>query len=82
MVSCGAAFHTACEHAEGVVLTAVMLRHLPPPAGEQCAQEMPRILKLGGRVLAVISPHLRSRKASFAGSTVTWLKRALAPLDK
>jgi ubiquinone/menaquinone biosynthesis C-methylase UbiE len=36
-----------------VVLTTVMLHHLPRPAREQCAREMKRVLKPGGRVLAV-----------------------------
>lgn len=36
-----------------VLLTTVMLHHLSRPAREQCAQEMRRILKPGGRVLAV-----------------------------
>ena len=36
-----------------VVLTSVMLHHLPRPARTQCASEMRRVLKPGGRVLAV-----------------------------
>ena len=36
-----------------VVLSTLMLHHLPRPAREQCAREMRRILKPGGRVLAV-----------------------------
>ena len=36
-----------------VVLTTVMLHHLPRPSREQCAREMKRVLKPGGRVLAV-----------------------------
>jgi len=35
------------------VLTTVMLHHLPRPARELCAREMKRVLKPGGRVLAV-----------------------------
>jgi ubiquinone/menaquinone biosynthesis C-methylase UbiE len=35
------------------VLTSVMLHHLPRPARAQCAAEMRRVLKPGGRVLAV-----------------------------
>jgi ubiquinone/menaquinone biosynthesis C-methylase UbiE len=35
------------------VLTTVMLHHLPRKAREQCAQEISRTLKPGGRVLAV-----------------------------
>jgi ubiquinone/menaquinone biosynthesis C-methylase UbiE len=35
------------------VLTSVMLHHLPRPARAQCAGEMRRVLKPGGRVLAV-----------------------------
>jgi ubiquinone/menaquinone biosynthesis C-methylase UbiE len=36
-----------------VVLSTLMLHHLPRPAREQCALEMRRVLKPGGRVLAV-----------------------------
>ena len=36
-----------------VALTSVMLHHLPRPARAQCAAEMRRVLKPGGRVLAV-----------------------------
>ena len=36
-----------------VVLTSVMLHHLPRPARAQCAAEMRRVLRPGGRVLAV-----------------------------
>jgi ubiquinone/menaquinone biosynthesis C-methylase UbiE len=36
-----------------VVLTSVMLHHLPRPARAQCASEMRRVLKPGGRVLVV-----------------------------
>jgi ubiquinone/menaquinone biosynthesis C-methylase UbiE len=36
-----------------VVLSTVMLHHLPRPARQQCAGEMRRVLKPGGRVLAV-----------------------------
>lgn len=36
-----------------VVLSTVMLHHLPRPAREACAREMRRVLKPGGRVLAV-----------------------------
>jgi len=35
------------------VLTTIMLHHLPPKARQQCASEIRRILKPGGRVLAV-----------------------------
>lgn len=35
------------------VLTTVMLHHLPPEARRRCAHEMRRVLKPGGRVLAV-----------------------------
>jgi ubiquinone/menaquinone biosynthesis C-methylase UbiE len=35
------------------VLTTVMLHHLPKNARQQCASEMRRVLKPGGRVLAV-----------------------------
>ena len=36
-----------------VVLTTIMLHHLPRKARQQCAAEMRRVLKPGGRVLAV-----------------------------
>lgn len=36
-----------------VVLTCVMLHHLPRPARIECAREIRRVLKPGGRVLAV-----------------------------
>ncbi|HXR87215.1 MAG TPA: methyltransferase domain-containing protein [Stellaceae bacterium] len=36
-----------------VVLTSVMLHHLPRPARAQCASEMRRVLRPGGRALAV-----------------------------
>jgi ubiquinone/menaquinone biosynthesis C-methylase UbiE len=36
-----------------VVLTSVMLHHLPRPGRAQCAREMRRVLRPGGRVLAV-----------------------------
>jgi ubiquinone/menaquinone biosynthesis C-methylase UbiE len=36
-----------------VVLTTVMLHHLSRPIRDRCAQEMRRVLKPGGRVLAV-----------------------------
>jgi ubiquinone/menaquinone biosynthesis C-methylase UbiE len=39
-------------HFDAVVST-LMLHHLPRSAREQCAREMRRVLKLGGRVLAV-----------------------------
>lgn len=35
------------------VLSTLMLHHLPRPTREQCAREMCRVLKPGGRVLAV-----------------------------
>ncbi|HYN80155.1 MAG TPA: methyltransferase domain-containing protein [Gemmatimonadaceae bacterium] len=36
-----------------VVLSTLMLHHLPGPVRQQCAREMRRVLKPGGRVLAV-----------------------------
>jgi len=36
-----------------VVLSTLMLHHLPPKAREECAREMRRVLKPGGRVLVV-----------------------------
>jgi ubiquinone/menaquinone biosynthesis C-methylase UbiE len=35
------------------VLSTLMLHHLPREAREQCAREMRRVLKPGGRVLAI-----------------------------
>jgi len=35
------------------VLSTLMLHHLPPKAREECAREMVRVLKPGGRVLVV-----------------------------
>jgi len=36
-----------------VVLSTLMLHHLPPKAREECAREIGRVLRPGGRVLAV-----------------------------
>jgi ubiquinone/menaquinone biosynthesis C-methylase UbiE len=45
-----------------VVLTTVMLHHLSRPTRERCAQEMRRVLKPGGRVLAVdFAPRAESK---------------------
>lgn len=56
------------------VLSTLMLHHLPPAAREQCAREMRRVLKPGGRVLAIdfatsgkkkgVLPHLHRRHGS------------------
>jgi len=46
------------------VLTSMMLHHLPRKGREQCAQEIARVLKPGGRVLAVdfAAPGERKRR--------------------
>jgi ubiquinone/menaquinone biosynthesis C-methylase UbiE len=49
-----------------VVLNTVMLHHLPRKAREQCAQEIRRVLKPGGRVLLVdFAPPAREKKGFF-----------------
>jgi ubiquinone/menaquinone biosynthesis C-methylase UbiE len=49
------------------VLSTLMLHHLPRPAREQCAREMRRVLKPGGRVLAVdFATPARERKGLLA----------------
>lgn len=49
------------------VLTTIMLHHLPRKARQQCASEMRRVLKPGGRVLAVDFGEPSSEKKSFLG---------------
>lgn len=50
-----------------VVLSTLMLHHLPRAVREQCAREMRRVLKPGGRVLAVdFATPARERKGLFA----------------
>jgi ubiquinone/menaquinone biosynthesis C-methylase UbiE len=44
------------------VLSTLMLHHLPREARHQCAREMRRVLKAGGRVLAVDFGNARGRK--------------------
>lgn len=47
------------------VLTTIMLHHLPRKAREQCAREIRRVLKPGGRVLAVdFAAPVRKKKKS------------------
>ena len=41
------------DHRFDVVLSTLMLHHLPRKTRQQCAIEMARVLKIGGRVLAV-----------------------------
>jgi len=49
------------------VLSTLMLHHLPRPARQQCAREMRRVLKPGGRVLAVdFAASARERKGLLA----------------
>jgi ubiquinone/menaquinone biosynthesis C-methylase UbiE len=67
-------FHTAIVEALpfpdtqfDVVLSTLMLHHLPRPVREQCAREMRRVLKPGGRVLAVdFTTPARERKGLLA----------------
>lgn len=50
-----------------VVVSTLMLHHLPRPIREQCAREMRRVLKPGGRVLAVdFTTPARERKGLIA----------------
>jgi ubiquinone/menaquinone biosynthesis C-methylase UbiE len=50
-----------------VVFSTLMLHHLPRPAREQCAREIRRVLKPGGRVLAVdFATPARQRKGLLA----------------
>jgi ubiquinone/menaquinone biosynthesis C-methylase UbiE len=50
-----------------VVLSTLMLHHLPRPVRQQCAREMRRVLKPGGRVLAVdFATPARERKGLLA----------------
>ena len=48
-----------------VVLSTLMLHHLPRPTREQCAREVRRVLKPGGRVLAVDFGKPAGRPRSF-----------------
>lgn len=51
-----------------VVFSTLMLHHLPRPVREQCAREMRRVAKPGGRILAVdFATPARDRKGLFAG---------------
>ena len=67
-------FHTAVAEALpypdasfDVVLSTLMLHHLPRPGREQCASELRRVLKPGGRVLAVdFATPARERKGLLA----------------
>lgn len=50
-----------------VVFSTLMLHHLPRPAREQCAREIQRVLKPGGRLVAVdFATPARQRKGLFA----------------
>jgi len=52
-----------------VVMSTLMLHHLPRPVREQCVREMRRVLKPGGRVLAVdFATPARERKGLLARS--------------
>jgi ubiquinone/menaquinone biosynthesis C-methylase UbiE len=44
-----------------VVFSTLMLHHLPSKARQQCAKEIERVLKIGGRVLAVDFGHEKQR---------------------
>ena len=48
-----------------VALSTLMLHHLPPAAREQCVREIRRVLKPGGRVLAVDFGRARGNRQSF-----------------
>ena len=41
------------DHRFDVVLSTLMLHHLPRETRQQCAREITRVLKIGGRVLAI-----------------------------
>lgn len=49
-----------------VVLTTVMLHHLPRKGREQCAREMRRVLRPGGRILAIDFAASAERKGLLA----------------
>ena len=49
----------------GLVLSSVMLHHLPRKARLECAKEMRRVLKPGGRVLAVDFAGMSEEKRGF-----------------
>ena len=48
-----------------VVLSSVMLHHLPQKARRQCAREIRRVLKPGGRVLAIDFAGMTDQKRTF-----------------
>jgi len=47
------------------VLSTVMLHHLPRPLRQQCALEIKRVLKPGGRLLAVDFPESGTKSRNF-----------------
>lgn len=49
-----------------VVLSTLMLHHLPRDTRQQCATEIRRVLKPGGRVLAVDFGHAQAKRGVFA----------------
>jgi ubiquinone/menaquinone biosynthesis C-methylase UbiE len=49
-----------------VVLSTLMLHHLPKPTRQQCAAEIRRVLKPGGRVLAVDFDRAHARRGLLA----------------
>jgi ubiquinone/menaquinone biosynthesis C-methylase UbiE len=57
------------------VLSTLMLHHLPPEARQQCAREMRRVLKPGGRVLAVDFGVSGKKRPACTYSPATWFRQ-------
>jgi ubiquinone/menaquinone biosynthesis C-methylase UbiE len=54
------------DHRFDVVLSTLMLHHLPRPVRQQCAREIRRVLSPAGRVLVVDFAHAQDRSGVFA----------------